>query len=302
MRRSVSTGCLKANPLVDAGLKMIPHRVADALEETGLDIREVRRLLGGMTEAKRDEWVSNSYATRAAWEKEANKELATRLPVEIGKQLAGEGLSEETPSGCTQNLRAICDCRDAEFVTHWTLTKTNATLLREGIMKTSILALPVIIAFASVGSVANAQHVCKDAVTQVKGQVDADYNQWIKSLDGLPQPVKDAYTTVFNYNRDQAYLTADASGKMCDQKYALPQAVVDGVIAYYTVGLSRLLPQRVTHVDVSQIMSGKPLGGPNAAVPKFREQALAAVGGGGNGTVANVIRDPWKCATFQRKC
>lgn len=63
-------------------------------------------------------------------------------------------------------------------------------------------------------------------------------------------------------------------------------------------GLAMLLPDRMTNVDVGEIAPGKPFGSNSAIVPQVRELVLD----GDNGTIANIIRDPWKCATFQRKC
>jgi hypothetical protein len=54
----------------------------------------------------------------------------------------------------------------------------------------------------------------------------------------------------------------------------------------------------MTNVDVGEILHGKPLGGENAVIPKLREQLL----GGDRGTIANIIRDPIRCALFMRKC
>ena len=84
----------------------------------------------------------------------------------------------------------------------------------------------------------------------------------------------------------------------CEGGFKPYQQVMDSFMTIATGGLSKLLPERMTRVDVSDILAGYPLGGPNAFIPKLREQIL----GGDRGTVANVIRDPWKCITFQRKC
>jgi hypothetical protein len=79
---------------------------------------------------------------------------------------------------------------------------------------------------------------------------------------------------------------------------------MDSAVGVYTAGLSRAFPKKTFHVDVSEIMMGKPLGGPNAAVPKFREQVLKMLGANKRnpGFIGNMIRDPWKCTTFQKRC
>jgi hypothetical protein len=73
---------------------------------------------------------------------------------------------------------------------------------------------------------------------------------------------------------------------------------MDTIVAAYTLGLSRVLQPSMTHVDVSELLKGYTLGGPNALVPKFREEILR----GDQGTFANILRDPYKCLTFQRSC
>jgi hypothetical protein len=84
----------------------------------------------------------------------------------------------------------------------------------------------------------------------------------------------------------------------CEQGFKPYQQVMDSFVILATGGLSKLLPERMTRIDVSDILAGYPLGGPDALVPKLREQILR----GDRGTLANTIRDPWKCLTFQRKC
>ena len=86
--------------------------------------------------------------------------------------------------------------------------------------------------------------------------------------------------------------------KDCTAQFKPYQDLVDAMVRIYTAGLSDILKPHMTHVDVSELLAGYPLGGPNALVPRFREQIL----NGDQGTVANIIRDPWKCLTFQRKC
>ncbi|MER8563203.1 hypothetical protein [Mesorhizobium sp. M0578] len=80
------------------------------------------------------------------------------------------------------------------------------------------------------------------------------------------------------------------------------EAGLDPAIKTYaiwaTYGLALLLPDRMTNVDVGEIAHGKPFGGDHAIAPEVREFIL----GGDRGTIANIVRDPWRCATFQRKC
>jgi hypothetical protein len=84
----------------------------------------------------------------------------------------------------------------------------------------------------------------------------------------------------------------------CERGFKPYEEMINGFVRVATGGLSELLPQAMTRIDVSDIFAGYPLGGADAFIPKLREQLL----GGDRGTVANMVRDPWKCITFQRKC
>lgn len=163
------------------------------------------------------------------------------------------------------------------------------------------------VAALSVIAFTNAAHaqgagVCNREMDAAKAAVEKDYDQWVAAIGDQPAEIRDAYLRIFKYNKDQAFVTAEHAKDQCTDKYAGPQGIMDAVVAYYTAGLSRALPEKLTHVDVSELMAGKPLGGPNAAIPKMREQVFKAVGAGGNSTPENILRDPWPCITFQRKC
>lgn len=67
-------------------------------------------------------------------------------------------------------------------------------------------------------------------------------------------------------------------------------------------GVPPFLGEEATRVDTSEILNGKPLGGENALVPQAREDVLDRLDAADQGSVANIIRDPFKCLTFQRKC
>ncbi len=60
-RQIVGAG-LEAARSADAKLKMMPHRVLNALDELGLNTLSVREALGTMSEAERDAWVAETYA------------------------------------------------------------------------------------------------------------------------------------------------------------------------------------------------------------------------------------------------
>jgi len=142
--------------------------------------------------------------------------------------------------------------------------------------------------------------VCNRALDDTTIKVNSDVQAWINAINAtdLPRPVKDAHIVLFNYNQGEWLKKAQSTKDECTASFKPYQDVVDALVAIYTGGLSEILSPHMTHVDVSELLAGYPLGGPNALVPRFREQIL----NGDNGTIANIIRDPWKCLTFQRSC
>lgn len=142
--------------------------------------------------------------------------------------------------------------------------------------------------------------VCNRASDDTRARVNADVQAWIDAINetDLPQAVKNAHIVLFQYNQGQALQGIEQARQQCTAEFKPYQDVVDAMVLIYTGGLSEILEPHMTHVDVSELLAGYPLGGPNALVPRFREQILS----GDNGTIANIIRDPWKCLTFQRSC
>lgn len=142
--------------------------------------------------------------------------------------------------------------------------------------------------------------VCNRASDDTRARVVADVQLWKDAINSTdyPQPVKDAHNTLFDYNMGESLKGIEAQRQACTAAFKPYQEVVDAMVLIYTGGLSEILAPHMTHVDVSELLAGYPLGGPNALIPKFREDILS----GDRGTVANIIRDPWKCLTFQRKC
>ena len=90
--------------------------------------------------------------------------------------------------------------------------------------------------------------------------------------------------------RAAAYGKIETAISECNQKIAPYQKATDIAVFFATGGLSAVLPPQMTHVDASQILSGHPLGGPGALIPKMREDILNGLGIGGD--VAGIIRDP----------
>lgn len=162
---------------------------------------------------------------------------------------------------------------------------------------TSVFAILV---FLSNTSYANAQAgVCNRQADEISSKVRDDAAAWIAAIDpSLPKDERDAYKLLFSRNRDRALVVVQKQNDSCTASFKNYQDMMDAVVFVYTGGLSSILAPRMTHVDVSELLKGYPLGGPNALVPKFREDILR----GDNGTVSNIMIDPLKCLTFQRKC
>lgn len=50
----------------------------------------------------------------------------------------------------------------------------------------------------------------------------------------------------------------------CRSNIAPVQNIVDGSVAYFTGGLSLVLPKQMTHIDMGEVLSGNILGGDNS--------------------------------------
>jgi hypothetical protein len=80
------------------------------------------------------------------------------------------------------------------------------------------------------------------------------------------------------------------------------QDVTDAGVTIALLGLNKLLPERMTHIEIGEILAGKPLGGDGALIPHFRDQLLGVfnIKPQSKGFVESIIVDPWKTLTFQR--
>ena len=123
---------------------------------------------------------------------------------------------------------------------------------------------------------------------------------WVAAVNkvNFPSDVQNAYLIIINHAHDTGVSAAQLKNIDCTKKYEGPQVIMNAAVAAFSGGLSLIAPGKTAYVDVSEILNGYPLGGPDALIPKLREQIL----GGDRGTVSNIIRDPVKCLTFARKC
>lgn len=109
---------------------------------------------------------------------------------------------------------------------------------------------------------------------------------------GYPPDETQALILLHMRARDRAFQALAQKRFECTQHYIPMQNMANFVVAIYSGGLSEFLPPQLTYVDVSEIMNGRPLGGPNAVIPKARDDTLNNLHIGGD--AAKVIKDPKK--------
>jgi hypothetical protein len=174
-------------------------------------------------------------------------------------------------------------------------------------------SLLVMAAFSGMPASAATQDMCEQArvsnLTDLSNQVDPAVRQIdevildikakggdpnaiaIKGEDGRFYTLPEIRAAVLA-KRDATAETINAKAEECDAKHAPLQSLVDGTVAYYTDGLSLIAPGKMAYIDVSRILAGYPLGGPNALIPSIRDQAFNSLGMGKNNTIRVAVSDP----------
>lgn len=160
---------------------------------------------------------------------------------------------------------------------------------------------------------ASAQDVCRQAAAQQDAQIRVAYGSqidfWLRIAAALqakginpaafPQAMPDGSVQVLNIpwiiqnlamQRDTGLRAVFQSFQQCATGFAPYQQIVNTGVFFLTGGMSQVLPPAATHVDASRILTGTPFGGPNALLPKARDQVLNGLGIGGD--VAKIIRNP----------
>lgn len=110
------------------------------------------------------------------------------------------------------------------------------------------------------------------------------------SVLNLPPDEKQALILLHMRARDRAFGSVEQQRTVCYTGYRSKQEMASIVVQVYTGGLSEFLPPSMTYVDMSEIMNGTPLGGPNAVIPRARDDAMSSLGISGD--VGKIIRDP----------
>lgn len=180
-------------------------------------------------------------------------------------------------------------------------------------MVSRICILACAILLISYDSFAEGADKCNEAENSAKRSIDATYipaiNLWTIVADGLKAKgfdprkypvimpdgsieVLDVVDTVEKLARKRAegYQQIVNATDDCNKAIAPYQKTLDVAVFFATGGLSSVLPPALTRIDASQFLSGKYLGGPNALIPKMRDDLLDGLGVGGD--VACLIRDP----------
>lgn len=96
-----------------------------------------------------------------------------------------------------------------------------------------------------------------------------------------------AYNEKLHADRQATIDGANEEADGCNKSLDPYQKAVDAM----TGGIAGL-PGKMGHIDVSQILAGYPLGGPNALIPHLREQIFKALGMGRNNDLRKIIENP----------
>jgi hypothetical protein len=93
--------------------------------------------------------------------------------------------------------------------------------------------------------------------------------------------------------KDEVSQQIDKAASDCSSDLKPFQDVIDAAVTAATGGLNKILPERMTHIEIGEILGGKPFGGDGAIVPHLREQVLGMLGlKNDRGFVTTFIRDP----------
>lgn len=164
---------------------------------------------------------------------------------------------------------------------------------------------------AGIASMAFGQaHVdaCDDRYTKAKTELDAQYNIGIAAYTQMVDNLRKAKFDPTNYPWQQPdgsfiranilQLRSDTERHKTEDTKALReevehackdlsalQGLVNKATALATLGV---LPEKSTHIDASELLDGKPFGGPHSDINKAREQVLH----NDQGEIARIVRDP----------
>ena len=114
----------------------------------------------------------------------------------------------------------------------------------------------------------------------------------IKLRDGTFKTLPEL-RAMLSAQKAEASKEIDDAADKCSSGLKPLQDATDAAVTIATGGLNKLLPERMMHVEIGEILAGKPFGGDGGVVPHFREQVLGALHlDHDNGFVIKLIRDP----------
>jgi hypothetical protein len=180
-------------------------------------------------------------------------------------------------------------------------------------MSTIAVAAGAFVALGAASASANA--FCDAQVASYRGELDSKVAPVITDIDngiaeirknnGDPDKIafkmEDGTFKTLPQLRDLlATQKADASKEIdnaankCANELKPFQDVTNAAVTLATGGLDKLLPERMTHIEIGEILAGKPLGGDGALIPHFRNQLLEVirVNPHDHGFVTGMIVDP----------
>ncbi|MCX5538090.1 hypothetical protein M3A49_01005 [Paraburkholderia sp. CNPSo 3076] len=120
---------------------------------------------------------------------------------------------------------------------------------------------------------------------------DAAHDQFVDLVAYL-KALGDLKTQKLNEVNTKADECQDSADKV-----AFLQQGMDFTVSVITGGISDLLPQYMTHIDVAEILSGHPLGGDNSVINQVRGSVLNALGIAPGSDLFKAITDPVHATT-----
>ena len=93
-------------------------------------------------------------------------------------------------------------------------------------------------------------------------------------------------------NDDLQAIKDEVDAKCLSDNEEFLQYIVDTAVIFYTDGLSVVLPKHMTHINVKEILAGKPLGGDNSVFNQIRDSIFSSVGLGENNDLRRAVEDP----------
>ena len=124
-----------------------------------------------------------------------------------------------------------------------------------------------------------------------------DPNKYVVKFEGHHVSITYKYGVLFGrYQSGAAHAAGSAEG--CMKTVAPAQLAADLGVILGTGGLSLILPDRMTSIDMGEILNGKPLGGDSAFIPKLRNDLVKGLTGidlkKDNGIIGNAIKNPFQ--------